>query len=134
MGNARKRRWLAEELDRLKLIPPQTDKTAELDIKTIVQKIITTLAKQNKVILYEQPLQMPEEPARKEGILFEKVTDEIARLLALGKIDINIQLTVKFVGDKRVLDDIKLLVNSGYGEDNHGNNIALPEKIAYLRR
>ena len=56
-----------------------------------------------------------------------------ARLLAIGKIDINVELRAKFTGDKRVLADIKLLAESGYGEDNFGNNIVLPEKLVYLR-
>jgi len=33
-----------------------------------------------------------------------------------------------------VLADIKLLAESGYGEDKLGNNIPLPEKLAYLRQ
>ena len=43
-------------------------------------------------------------------------------------------MTAQFVGDKRVLADIRLLAECGYGEDKFGNNIALPEKLAYLRR
>ncbi|MEJ2704569.1 MAG: hypothetical protein P8Z79_19215 [Sedimentisphaerales bacterium] len=43
-------------------------------------------------------------------------------------------MEAKFIGDKRVLFDIKLLAESGYGEDNFGNNIPLPEKLSYLRR
>jgi hypothetical protein len=51
----------------------------------------------------------------------------------MGKIDIGIDMTVQFVGDKRVLADIQLLADHGYGEDNFGNNVALPKKLAYLR-
>jgi hypothetical protein len=43
-------------------------------------------------------------------------------------------ITVIFEGDKRVLNDIKLLAESGYGEDKFGNNVPLPEKLGYLRR
>ena len=93
-----------------------------------------TLAGRSKLILYEQPLQLPEEPARKEGTLLEKVVDEMARLLAMGKIDVKVKLTAKFIGDTRVLADIKLLAESGYGEDKFGNNVPLPEKLPYLRR
>lgn len=52
----------------------------------------------------------------------------------MGKIDINLGMEVKFTGDKRVLGDIKLLAESGYGEDSSGNNVPLPKKLAYLRR
>jgi hypothetical protein len=58
----------------------------------------------------------------------------MARLLAMGKIDVDTHLKAKFIGDKRVLEAIKLLADSGYGEDKFGNNVALPEKLEYLRR
>jgi len=129
--NAQKRRWLASEIVRLKLAE---ESAGQKGIDTIIRGVVLTLAEQSQLIIYEQPLQLPEEPARKEGTLLEKITDEMARLLALGKIDIEADLTVTFIGDKRVLADIKLLAESGYGEDNFGNNIPLPEKLKYLRR
>lgn len=129
--NAQKRRWLAAEIVRLKLVDKGIEKG---NLSNIVRDIVIALAEQSKLILYEQLLQLPEEPARKEGTMLEKVTDEIGRLLALGKIDVDTELMVTFVGDKRVLADIKLLAESGYGEDKLGNNVPLPEKLAYLRR
>ncbi len=129
--NAAKRRWLAAEFARLELLQnsPATTKT-----DNIVPSVILTLANRGKLILYEQPLQMPEGPPQEEGTLLQRVNDKMGQLLALGKIDINIHLTVKFIGDKRVLADIKLLAESGYGEDQFGNNIPLPEELVYLRR
>jgi hypothetical protein len=129
--NARKRRWLASEIVRLKLVQEQTHQD---NINAIILSVVLTLAGQSQLILYEQPLQLPEEPARKEGTLLEKVVDEIARLLAMGKVDVDVDLTAQFIGDKRVLADIKLLAESGYGEDKFGNNVPLPEKLTYLRR
>jgi hypothetical protein len=129
--NAQKRRWLASEIVHLKLVQEQAGRS---DINAIVRSVVLALAERGKLILYEQPLQMPEEPTGKEGTLLEKVTDEMARLLAMGKIDVDANLTATFIGDKRVLADIKLLAESGYGEDNFGNNIPLPEKLGYLRR
>jgi len=129
--NAQKRRWLAAEIVRLKLVQ---DQNGQSDINAMVREVVLTLAGRSKLILYEQPLELPEEPARNEGTLLENVVDEIARLLAMGKIDVDVKLTAKFIGDKRVLADIKLLAESGYGEDNFGNNVSLPEKLAYLRR
>ena len=52
----------------------------------------------------------------------------------MGKIDVEYNITTTFVGDKRVLYDIQLLAESGYGEDKFGNNVSLPEKLGYLRR
>jgi len=129
--NAQKRRWLAEEIVRLKLDRKQDN---ESDFNDTIRELVLTLAGRSKLILYEQPLQLPEEPARKEGTLLEKVVDEMARLLAMGKIDVKVKLTAKFIGDTRVLADIKLLAESGYGEDKFGNNVPLAEKLPYLRR
>lgn len=129
--NAQKRRWLAAEVVRLKLAQQQDNQS---DINTVVREVVLTLAGRSKLILYEQPLQLPEEPARTEGTLLEKIVDEMARLLAIGKIDVDTKMTAKFIGDKRVLADIQLLAESGYGEDKFGNNISLPDKLIYLRR
>ncbi len=129
--NAQKRKWLAEEIVRLKLDRKQDNGS---DFNAVVREVVLTLAGQSKLILYEQPLQLPEESARKEGTLLEMVVDEMARLLAMGKIDVDTKMTVKFIGDKRVLADIKLLAESGYGEDKFGNNVPLPEKLPYLHR
>jgi hypothetical protein len=128
--NAQKRRWLAAEIVRLKLVVEEMRKGS---ISDIVRDVVGALAERSKLILYEQPIQLPEEPARKEGMMLEQVTEEIGRLLAMGKIDVDTMLMVKFVGDKRVLADIKLLAESGYGEDHLGNNVPLPEKLGYLR-
>jgi len=129
--NAEKRRWLASEIVKLKIV----DNTCRLeDIQSVVRQVILAMAGRSRLILYEQPLQMPAEPASKEGSLLQRVTDEMARLLAMGKIDIEANLNARFIGDKRVLADIRLLAECGYGEDKFGNNIPLPDGLKYLRR
>jgi len=129
--NAQKRRWLAAEIVRLGLVPAASP---EQDIVAIVRNVVLSLAAQGKLIMYEQPLELPDTLCPTEGTLLEKVTNETGRLLAMGKIDIGTDIKASFVGDKRVLADIQLLAEFGYGEDNFGNNIALPDKLAYLRR
>ncbi len=131
--NAQKRRWLASEIVHLKLVQEQ-EQAGQSNVAPVVLGVVLALAGQGKLILYEQPLQLPDEPTGKEGTLLEKVTDEMARLLAMGKIDVDANLTATFIGDKRVLADIKLLAESGYGEDKFGNNVPLPDKLGYLRR
>jgi hypothetical protein len=128
--NAHKRRWLASEITHLSL--PQGE-LSDKQIRATVLKILIRLAEQNKIIVYQQPLQLSQKYSR-EGILLEKVTAEIARLQATGQIDIKTDLNITFSGDKRILADIELLAKSGYGEDNFGNNITLPKELAYLRR
>jgi len=129
--NARKRRWLASEIARL---PVALKDVAEEDIQAIARRIVLTLAEQGKVVIYEQPLRLPEEPVQRKGTVLEWVVAEIARLQATAKIDINMDLSIRFRGDKRVLADVRLLAEYGYGEDNFGNNIPLPKELAYLRR
>lgn len=129
--NAQKRRWLALEIVRLGLVPSDSNQE---DAVGLVRKVVLTLAAKGKLILYEQPLQLPDRLCPTEGTALEKVTSETGRLLAMGKIDIGTDITATFVGDKRVLEDIRLLAQHGYGEDSYGNNIALPEKLTYLRK
>jgi hypothetical protein len=129
--NAQKRRWLAQEIVRQSLVP---DKTDHEDVVGVVRNVVLTLAAGGKLMMYEQPLELPERLCPTEGTLVEKVINETSRLLVMGKIDIGIDMMARFVGDRRVLEDIALLAQSGYGEDSFGNNIALPEKLAFLRR
>ncbi len=129
--NATKRHWLATEIADSKLVSKQA---ADENVGSIVRSIVLTLAEQGKLVLYEQPLEISETISQGEGTLLEQVNDAIAQLLAVGKVDITTDINVRFVGDKRVLADIKLLAENGYGEDSFGNNIALPEELDYLRR
>jgi hypothetical protein len=130
--NAQKRRWLASEVVRMSLVQEINGHGYKTD--DAIRYIVLRLAGSSKLILYEQPLQLPEVPINQEGTLLEKIVDSIAQLLAMGKIDAESNLEATFTGDKRVLLDIKLLAESGYGEDNFGNNIPLPKKLSYLRQ
>jgi len=129
--NAEKRRYINREIACTGLVPSEP---CNADVKEVIQNIVLSLAGQNKLLVYEQPLQLQEEFMLSDRSLFDQVIDEIARLQAIGKIDVETNLKATFTGDKRVLADIKLLADCGYGEDNFGNNILLPEKLVYLRR
>jgi len=129
--NAQKRRWLAKEIVRLDMTPEHADLD---DVAPIVRQVVLTLTQKSKLILYEQPLELPKKTCNVEGTLLERVISETGRLLAMGKIDIGTDLTAQFVGDKRVLAHLRLLAECGYGEDNFGNNVPLPDELAYLRR
>jgi len=127
--NAQKRRSLATEIIRLGLVPAQVSGS-----DTLIRSVIMTLADYGKVIIYEQPLKLDDMTIQQDARLIEQITDEIAKLLVMGKIDIATEMKVAFFGDKRVLEDIRLLAECGYGEDNFGNNIPLPERLKYLRQ
>lgn len=128
--NAQKRRWLAGEIVRLKLVPENSNSD---DFESLARGVVLALAEKGKLIMYEQPLVFPEDPAAGDGTVLDRAVAEVARLLALGKIDIELDIQVTFKGDKRVLADIALLAEVGYGEDKFGNNIPLPGKLKYLR-
>ena len=128
--NAWKRRWLVAEIER---IPPPAGYLNQSQIRAAVLEVVLKLAQEGKLVIYQQPLQLSTEFSQ-DGILLEKVTAEIARLQATGQIDIRADLSICFTGDRRVLDDLELLAQSGYGEDHFGNNTALPRELAYLRR
>jgi len=128
--NAQKRRWLVSEIGRQSLPEGALD---DSQIRAAVLDIVIKLAEQGKIVVYQQPLQFSDEFS-KDGLLLETVTKEIAKLQATGQIDIRTDLNITFIGDKRVLSDLALLAESGYGEDHFGNNIALPKELAYLRR
>ena len=129
--NAHKRKSLAEEIIKLNLTSIKAD---EKDCFSIIRNAIMSLAERGKIIIYEQPLNIEEKTFQSEAGLLERVTDEIAKLQVTGKIDIVATIKAVFIGDKRVLEDIKLLVENGYGEDKFGNNIPLPDQLQYLRQ
>jgi hypothetical protein len=129
--NAVKRRQLASEVARMHL-PARNGATDSM--LAAVRQVVLELAALNKVMIYEHPLPLEELAPDETESLPEFVSDEIARLLALGKIDIPSELNATFTGDKRILKDIQYLAENGYGEDNFGNNIPLPSQLSYLRR
>ena len=129
--NAQKRRWLAEQIERLPFI---SDDRAAVDVRATLQRAVDRLAEEGKLLVYQQPLTLADDLEQAGGTLLERVVHEMARLQATGKIDIDADLTITFVGDQRVLADLKLLAEHGYGEDRLGNNITLPRRLGYLRR
>jgi len=130
--NARKRQWMASVIAAHEVI--KGFRCEDVDVMESAREIVTDLVACGKMMIYAQPLVMRDMPVRESGTLLECVIDEIAHLQATGKIDINVDLTITFRGDKRVLEDLKLLAEHGYGEDNLGNDIVLPGELAYLRR
>jgi len=129
--NACKRRWLAREIGQL---PVVNGRGLDEEVQAVVRRLVLQLAEKGSIVIYEQPLQLPDALDEKQATLLQCVVEEIARLQATGKIDIQTELTVRFVGDRRVLADLELLARNGYGEDNFGNNIDLPPELSYLRR
>ena len=129
--NADKRRNLADDICKLKSVR----NTEYIDnFEKGLKEIFYELLKEKKIINYSQEFSFPDFKPVVEETLGEFANRAIALLLAQGKIDLKTDLTVTFKGDKRVLADIQLLAEYGYGEDNYGNNIELPRELSYLRR
>jgi len=100
----------------------------------MIQLAILKLMDRGEIVLYDQNLSLDgTEPGDGETPeeFFRRI---IAQFLASGKIDIHREFLVTFRGDKRVLLDLKILADQGYGEDKFGNNIMLPPELGYLRR
>jgi hypothetical protein len=130
--NAHKRRWLAEEIARV-----HSDCAADLGTAATAAAalaIVHQLADEGKIVLYQQPLQLSDRIGCRDGGVLENTVAEIALLQATGQLDIRTDLTVTFIGDKRVLRDLDALARHGYGEDAFGNNVVLPKALSYLRR
>lgn len=130
--NASKRRWLAAEIARVH--PDCADSCAPQTVSAAVRTIVHRLADEGRIMLYRQPLEFSEQLGHRQGSVLENSVAEIAHLQAMGQLEIRTDLTVTFIGDKRVLADLDVLACCGYGEDAFGNNVALPKALSYLRR
>jgi len=128
--NAAKRRLLANRIAAYKLPEPCRGHSV---IHLEIHNAVLQLAQQGLLVIYQQPLELTEQAGHEDGLFLRCLTDEIRRLLAEAKLDICADMKVRFTGDRRVLEDIQLLADNGYGEDRFGNNIPLPAKLTYLR-
>ena len=132
--NMEKRRLIAKRLVAEQHIAPSSHDV----LPQMIKREIKYLIDQKLIVVHQdiasEDLLIPE--LDKNMLNAEEVrgaTNEvITRLLALGKIDIIMPLHVTFIGDRRPLGDIEILAKSGYGEDERGNNVPLPEQISYL--
>jgi hypothetical protein len=130
--NREKRSWLTAQLSSLAGL---RDPAFLADLPRAVRQAVMTLAEQGRIVIYQRvlPIQPPDE-CDEGRTAMQYILDEVNRLQSIGVIDIEAEIRVAFVGDKRVLGDLKLLAESGYGEDNFGNNVPLPKELSYLRR
>jgi hypothetical protein len=129
--NARKRRWL---LSQVAEVPMVQQRQFPGDLVAAVRAVVLSLGEKGSVVIYQRPLPVRPPDGADEKTPLQYILDEVQRLQATGTIDIDVDVRVAFVGDRRVLDDLRVLADCGYGEDNFGNNVPLPKEISYLRR
>jgi len=133
--NRRKRDAVARYVMEHKLV--KNDAGACYDeplMKKILRVIFLDLLEKQKIMIYDNDFSFEDLAPYENETLAEFIKRGIALYLAMGKIDIVSGETVNFHGDMRVLEDIRILAEHGYGEDKFGNNIVLPPELSYLKR
>lgn len=129
--NAVKRRLLATEVQRaLSEEAPR----AGTEVEALVLGAAQRLFSQGKLVLYDRNLTLEGFGLRAAESTPELVTRALTGMLTMGKIDVEMEIMATFYGDRRVIEDIRLLAENGYGEDDFGNNLPLPAKLQYLRK
>lgn len=133
--NAEKRLYAAKAIMKHHLIKQLKMTILEPEnMRMKLRTIFLDLLEQKIILIYENSFTFEELDPLSDETLIDYVKRAITTYLALGKIDISSKMHVTFIGDKRVLKDIKILAENGYGEDLFGNNIVLPSELSYLRR
>ncbi len=131
--NAEKRKYISRLIDTNTFLEDFHNYTGD-EWPKMLQLVILELMDKEEIILYEKNLSMKGNLPDKEETPEEFFKRIITLFLASGKIDIKSNLHVNFYGDKRVIHDLKVLAEAGYGEDKYGNNIILPSELVYLKR
>jgi len=103
-------------------------------MRKILRAVFLDLLEKQKIMIYDNNFSFDDIEPHASETLGEFIKRAIVVYLATGKIDIISGDTVRFQGDIRVLEDIKALADSGYGEDKFGNNVVLPNNLSYLKR
>jgi hypothetical protein len=131
--NAAKRRYIADMLNRQpelqeKMPRDPSERTREL------QLLFVRLMNEGSIVLYDTKLSFDEIQVQEEETFAEFAARYVVHLMSIAKMDVQSEMTVTFVGDSRALNDLKILAENGYGEDDLGHNIELPEELSYLSR
>ncbi|MFP4375013.1 MAG: HPr family phosphocarrier protein [Spirochaetaceae bacterium] len=131
--NAAKRRYVADMLSRrpdLQVTMPKDsdERTREL------QLLFVRLMNEGNIVLYDSRLSFDDIRVDQQATLAEFAARYVVHLMSIAKMDIRSDITVTFIGDSRAVNDLRILAEHGYGEDDMGNNIMLPEELSYLSR
>lgn len=103
-------------------------------LKATLRSVYMNLMENEDITLYNKSFSFEDLPPIHTEKIGAYAKRAITHHLATGTLDIKSDQHVYFEGDVRVLQDIKILAENGYGEDKFGNNIVLPKELSYLRR
>ncbi len=95
--------------------------------------VIRQLAMKNMINILHYPLPIAPIIENRHDTLREMTKEVIIRLHAQRALTILFDIKIKFCGDIRVLNDLRLLAENSYGENESGSNIALPRALSYLK-
>ena len=133
--NQRKRDAIARYVMEHKLIANDAESSYDKAlVKKILRVVFIDLLERQKIIIYDNDFSFDDMVPYDNETPAEFIKRAIALYLVMGKIDIMSGEVVVFEGDKRVLEDIKILAEHGYGEDKFGKNVVLPAALSYLKR
>ncbi len=128
--NRQKRERVYEQVAALSLAEIEREFS---DRKQAVREVLIRLAERQVIVIHGHPLPLDSVSERRDIPFDEALRTTIAALLAERKINIESDILVRLTGDRRVLADIRILAEHGYGEDDSGNNVPLPPELGYLR-
>lgn len=129
--NALKRRYVADMLSRDSSLDRQIPTDPEERKKELLL-LLMKLSNEEKIVVYNTDLDLDPNERVEESTIAEYAVRTIRHLISVAKMDVRSDITVTFSGDNRALNDLEILANNGYGEDQMGNNIVLPDALSYL--
>lgn len=133
--NAQKRFKIAELISSMPYVRKKNSTNLNRgELQASLRNVFISLLENHRITLYDRNFSFEDLPPIHGESLSAYAKRAITHDLAVGKIDIKSDKKVIFEGDMRVLEDLKLLADNGYGEDKFGNNIVLPPNLSYLRR
>ncbi|MFW5694859.1 MAG: HPr family phosphocarrier protein [Alkalispirochaeta sp.] len=131
--NRIKRRRIAAMLSKL----PELQRPIPEDHEELVrelQLVFVRLMNAGQIIMYDTDLSFDELNVEQDTTMADLVARAVRHFMSIAKVDVQSDITVRFVGDSRALKDLEILAKHGYGEDRMGNNVVLPNELSYLSR
>ncbi|MGL1890775.1 MAG: hypothetical protein OCD02_04075 [Spirochaetaceae bacterium] len=133
--NAQKRFMINRVVNEMAFIRKKNEiQLDSVKLKAALRAVYIDLMENEDITLYNKSFSFEDLPPIHAEKISSYAKRAITHHLATGTLDIKSDQFVCFEGDVRVLEDIKILAENGYGEDKFGNNIVLPKDLSYLRR